>query len=1427
MEKELKSLLISFEKAKEWDWSDMIQWINKVKALVDAFQGDSFPEKITLERRLWQCLNPSLPQGLHSITLKIYESILSKPWLSSEDFGLFLTGILPFFQYTSPENRCQVLSILSSYYKGRISEMKLSLQGVVISLLPGLDQDSNIEVENKTCTLLDELALKGGQHELFYCVWHALLTTPRVRLGALNYLFKRIPKPDEDSVYEILPNKQLVINSLIATLADKEMLVKRTVMDLLKAHFPINISEEIITTKEKIILIESVLKIFLKTDMYVTRRIWEWIFQGESQTDEVVLDNACELLIEAMKNIFNSDCNKPTDPIEILEQLLSREEIIISLMKELMVPLLIYAEKFKDDQQTLVLSKCITLLRRDLILKHDNLIWEALAFFFEENLYGNLIQAIKVIKFYFNSFSSFTSNLDYTRPLFESILLNLHNLGSEQLLAALELALTMVARFEPINEKSLSHSVKVYQQFFVQYCREDGNDFDSFLIAAKIAVIVEKFVNDNLDFEWIECLEDFTKIYDDSNDSCVENTSSWKFSLIRIDCLIELLKKGSSNVQKRIQQSDVMITIVNELWDCLSSEEHHQRAVDLLIEFEKVSHDNFTSVIESKLAYSKLIGDDSLGYPLKDILDYENQIDKCLYNINIFTLFWKTTSLKSIEILQSMFSKGEVIRVLIQHLDLDLPEISHKAGQWLIEILPELGCVLKPIFNELLENVNHNHDANDFKQLSNGLRELRQIVKHGGDMIIRRAYEIIIPESIEETLGDLRKQQDSFYKPVDTQAKITYLQLMVEICLLALVEDPDPEKIASSRDVLRVKVSACEFLLMILRQKYAPLAFIAVQPILFCLNKSFEQEQLHQEVLHLQLLNILNIIFFDCDIFTNKEKCRKLVQSELFCEIYLKGLTKKDNYIKFQWINFIKKSFPLLVSIVSLEKFNYFILNLITCYCKELEVTNTKEPLIWGLRSVLHTLLLEKIIPPESEKIIIDTFTVVIEQLVSCCKPCKTNFEVSTLGTKAFIEGDLKYINNQHVVELLKPIIEIKQHSVMTSCFQIWLKISLENNPGVETNEKLMKLIGLIISLDTDANLIFYGLKYTAYLTHTYEARNAQNICRFAHFVYTLSCFIPVNKFNFDLDFWEVFVDFCKEFDKSDNVEVTIWINEIINLLLKRLANEDNDKSSYKNLYDYVQKTLKALSRLCLLDEKIEVSRPYPPSLHEYNIPYSINSGALVSLKSTLFSTVSLLWRKEPQEKIIWQFQASTGQLLQALIYQTIGSKLDTKLMSELIASLLTSGKSLLAKIYRKEIMDFFYSPYFFKSLNGKGTICLEPWSQIIRSISNACYGDRYSLITELLNKMTTGLFTSRVSDELRQRSLKCISFAVYSGQIDEYLCCTQMICQKLIEFIKIDDFTLKQHVYHHIYLLIYDKHSLKQIIIKIFLIKVYMFNQY
>ena len=193
--------------------------------------------------------------------------------MSIEDFALFLSGILGFFQYASSNNRVHVISILNNHYKERISELKSSLKGTVTALLPGLDQDSSQEVMRKTTDFLDAIALKGCQHELFYAVWQSMLTTPRVRLGALSYLAIRIPRADDDSVEDILPSILLVVNALIAALGDSEILVKRAAMDLIIAHFPITISENIITTKEKILLIESVLKLFLTGDNYITRRI--------------------------------------------------------------------------------------------------------------------------------------------------------------------------------------------------------------------------------------------------------------------------------------------------------------------------------------------------------------------------------------------------------------------------------------------------------------------------------------------------------------------------------------------------------------------------------------------------------------------------------------------------------------------------------------------------------------------------------------------------------------------------------------------------------------------------------------------------------------------------------------------------------------------------------------------------------------------------------------------------------------------------------------------------------------------------------------------------------------------------------------------------------------------------------------------------
>ena len=117
----------------------------------------------------------------------------------------------------------------------------------------------------------------------------------------------------------------------------------------------------------------------------------------------------CELLIEAMKNIFSIESINITDPIRILEFLLQKDSIVINLIKELIVPLLILTRKIKDTQQSQVYSECIKLLRTEQCISNDEFIWQALTYLYEENLHGNLVQAIKIIKYYFKSFGSMTS----------------------------------------------------------------------------------------------------------------------------------------------------------------------------------------------------------------------------------------------------------------------------------------------------------------------------------------------------------------------------------------------------------------------------------------------------------------------------------------------------------------------------------------------------------------------------------------------------------------------------------------------------------------------------------------------------------------------------------------------------------------------------------------------------------------------------------------------------------------------------------------------------------------------------------------------------------------------------------------------------------------------------------------------------------
>jgi len=71
---DIVSVLKSFDNTREW--ADLIKCLQKMKKVLSKNSAfPLLPEKITVSKRLAQCLNPALPSGVHLKTLETYEEI--------------------------------------------------------------------------------------------------------------------------------------------------------------------------------------------------------------------------------------------------------------------------------------------------------------------------------------------------------------------------------------------------------------------------------------------------------------------------------------------------------------------------------------------------------------------------------------------------------------------------------------------------------------------------------------------------------------------------------------------------------------------------------------------------------------------------------------------------------------------------------------------------------------------------------------------------------------------------------------------------------------------------------------------------------------------------------------------------------------------------------------------------------------------------------------------------------------------------------------------------------------------------------------------------------------------------------------------------------------------------------------------------------
>lgn len=136
----------------------------------------------------------------------------------------------------------KVLELYENYYLPLKQELYPSLPGLVLSLLPGLEEETS-EFYPKVLALLDALSLAVDMRQFYFSLWKALLQSPHARLPALNYLLTRLPKQKSDKELEFLmpERNKLVQRAIEKALLDSNVLVQRSALELLNLHFPLHI----------------------------------------------------------------------------------------------------------------------------------------------------------------------------------------------------------------------------------------------------------------------------------------------------------------------------------------------------------------------------------------------------------------------------------------------------------------------------------------------------------------------------------------------------------------------------------------------------------------------------------------------------------------------------------------------------------------------------------------------------------------------------------------------------------------------------------------------------------------------------------------------------------------------------------------------------------------------------------------------------------------------------------------------------------------------------------------------------------------------------------------------------------------------------------------------------------------------------------
>lgn len=342
---------------------DLIHDLQRVNRVFSKHANSThLPEKQLLAKRLAQCLTSSLPSGVHLKALETYRIVFSRigPARLARDLPLYAGGLFPLFSYSATSLKPALLSLYESQFLPLGPSLGPLLDGFVLAILPGLEDESS-EFYERSVELLDSVAVAAKDSAMFCrALWRALLLAPSMRLPAANYIRSRITSESKlPWASHLLTDMPLVAHAIAAALNDRNALVQRSVLDLLLGELALDLPFFAVESKEceaaAVALVSGVFGALLRKDASLTKRVHSWFLGGKDGSRAVhfcdkhsrrwllgAIDDEAARASQS-KRRDSSSAAHATRPYKIIVGLLARKEIYSSVAKPLALRVLRFA----------------------------------------------------------------------------------------------------------------------------------------------------------------------------------------------------------------------------------------------------------------------------------------------------------------------------------------------------------------------------------------------------------------------------------------------------------------------------------------------------------------------------------------------------------------------------------------------------------------------------------------------------------------------------------------------------------------------------------------------------------------------------------------------------------------------------------------------------------------------------------------------------------------------------------------------------------------------------------------------------------------------------------------------------------------------------------------------------------------------------